>query len=246
MKFSKICAVLLAVGFAMGAFADAKNALIAYYTTGPDTYMDKERVLDGEWYALVWSADGVFEGITTEGKPAGAGDEIVMMAPLAKDYHCPYSVFQIDSAAVHTTGKYAVYLLDTRNAAKTAVAAAGADGKPAVINGAIAAMQYAATADEGVSAGAAAGGAWAASSVDESSEGYRNVRVADINVVGANVEIIVEGMMPGIKYNVLMGDDVNDLSSYALEVPQTKENPKFTISKDAAQFFKVVREPLAK
>ena len=246
MKFSRICAVMLAFGFAMGAFADAKNALIAYYTTGPDRYLDKSDVLDGEWYALVWSADGVFEGITTEGKPAGAGDEIVMMAPLAKGKHCPYSVFQIDSAAVHTTGKYAVYMLDTRNAAKTAVAAAGADGKPVVINGAIAAMQYAATADEGVSAGAAAAGAWAASSVDTSSENYRALKIADFNVVGANVEIIVEGMMPGVKYNVLMGDDVNKLSSYALEVPQTAESPTFTISKDAAKFFKVVREPLAK
>ena len=246
MKFSKICAVMLAFGFAMGAFADAKNALIAFYTTAPDRYLDKEEVIDGEWNALVWSADGVFEGITTECKPVDSSDEVVIVASLAKGRCCPYSVFQVDSSSVHSTGKYAVYMLDTRNAAKTAVAAAGADGKPAYVNGAIAAMQYSVTAEEGVSAGSAVAGAWAESGVDAGSENFSQAKVASIDVVGANVEIVVEGMMPGIKYNVMMGADPGSLESYALEVPQMANEPKFTISKNRAKFFKIVREPLAK
>ena len=249
MKFSKLIAFSSVAIAATGVFADAANMLISFETKGPDRYADQAVALDGEWYALVWSADGVFEGITLEGRAEDPNDAVVMMAPLAKGGRCPYAVFQIDSQSKnwHADGVYAVYLLDTRNAGKTAVAAKGADGKPTVLNAAVAAARYAAkpamggslTAEEAVSA------KWTASAVP--AEGFKQPKIASFKVDGAKVEIKVVDMMPRVQYNVKMGATPDKLTGYALGVPKGNvSEATFEINAADAKFFQVVREPLTK
>jgi len=249
MKLSKSIAFASIALAAAGAFADAANMLISFETTGPDRYQDNAVALDGEWYALVWSADGVFEGVTLDGGAVDPNDAVVAMAPLAKNGRCPYTVFQIDSQSKnwHESGVYGVYLLDTRNPERTAVAAKGANGKPAALNAAVATANYAAKPAMGgsLSPEEAAGAKWTASSVEV--EGFKQPKIASFEVKGAKVEIKVVDMMPQVQYNVKMGPQPDKLTGYALGVPKGNvTEATFEVDAKDARFFQVVREPLAK
>ena len=249
MKISNLFAFASAALMATGVFADAANMLISFETKGPDKYADKAVVLDGEWYALVWSADGVFEGVKLDGTAEDPNDAVVMMAPLAKDGRCPFTVFQVDHASKnwHEAGTYAVYLLDTRNAAKTAVAAKGEDGKPVTLNAAVATKKYAAKGAMGMnlSAEEAAGSKWTASATDVAD--FKQPKIASFKVDGAKVEIKVVDMMPRVQYNVKMGSSPDKLTGYALGVPKGNvTEATFEINAADANFFQIVREPLEK
>lgn len=250
MKFSQFAVLMSACALAASAFADAANALISFSTPGPDRYADGTTVKDGEWYALVWSQDGVFEGITADCKALGAGDEVLLVASLAKDGKCPYMIFQVDSAKAHDTGVYGVYLLDTRTADGSQVAAANADGKPASVNGAALTQGYtaaAATAGGAKTGPAIAARAWDASAVDTAAEGFSQAKIAAIEVKGAQVKLTVTGLMPAVKYNVRMGEKPDALTDYALTTPKSDvREATFEIDAKDAKFFQIVREPLVK
>ena len=67
MKQMMLAGLVLVAGL---AFADgADDTLITFSTNGaePDRYADGQIVLDGECYALVWSKDGVFDGLKADG-----------------------------------------------------------------------------------------------------------------------------------------------------------------------------------
>lgn len=245
MKTIKGLLFACAVVCATGALADALDTLISFSTPGPDTYADGRPVIDGEWYALVWSVDGNFDGIRTDGAPVDANDQVVMMAKLAKDGHCPFTVFQVDSKVAKSNGKYAVCLLDTRDPSKSAVAGASAGGKPLFLNG-VQAVSGATEATSGATAPAVAG-AWAESNA-ESAADFSQAKIAAFKVEGARVSITVTGMMPGVKYNVKMGEKPDALANYALAVPKTAADNDVTFSLEAkdAKFFRLEREPLAK
>lgn len=242
-KFSVMAAVAVLAGC---AFADAANMLISFSTPGPDRYADKTVVLDGEWYALVWSADGNFDGITPECKAVDPADAVVIVAPLAKGGKCPFTVFQIDSKSANykTGGTYAVYLLDTRNAEKTAVAVAEG-GKPASVNGVIANENY--TAASALAGGAQSQGAVAGTWGETQAVDGKQPKITAFVVNGAKVTITVDDLMPAVKYNIMMGKSVDKLDSYALETPKAGvESADFVIDESDSKFFKVVREPLVK
>lgn len=246
MKVSRFFTLAAAVVMSLSAFADAANMLISFSTNGPDKYADGATVLNGEWYALVWSADGNFEGITPECKAVDPADAVVIVAPLAKDGKCPFTVFQIDSKSANckSEGTYSVYLLDTRNAAKTAVAVAK-EGKPASVNGVIANEDFTAASALAGSVESKGGvdGAWGESSV----AGFKQPKITAFKINGAVVQITVSDLVPAVKYNVVMGETVDKLETYALETPAADvESANFEINADAARFFKVVREPLVK
>lgn len=251
MKFNKIVLFLITVAVTAVAFADASNVLIAFSTKGPDCYADGKTVVrDGEWYALVWSADGVFDGITVDCKAVDNNDEVVLMAPLAKNGCCPYTVFQVDSARAHSTGTYAVYMLDTRNADGTAVAKAGANGKPVTVNASVLTSSYvaASTINGGAKEIASSESAnWSESAIDVGAADFTQAKIAAIKVEGAKVQLTVTGMMPAVKYNIRMGGAPDKLSSYALTTPKTDvKEAVFNIDAKDAKFFQVVREPIAK
>ncbi len=117
-KTALFCAV---AAMAFGAFAED---LMFEFSSSGDTYADGKAVENGEVYALVWSADGAFGGINSDGSLVRAGDEIVRTS-FAENGGCFPTIFVLDSAKVKTTGIYQVYLLDTR-----AFAADGTAGAP--------------------------------------------------------------------------------------------------------------------
>ena len=80
----RLLTVFGVAGLAMASFAAVNDTLISFSTPGVDTYADGTAVRDGECYALVWSADGVFEGLDVNGRPLDAADAVVLVAPVAR------------------------------------------------------------------------------------------------------------------------------------------------------------------
>ena len=135
----KLMTMIGVAGLAFAATAAIDDALLAFSTVGPDKYADGTTVLDGECYALVWTKNGAtFGGIAADGTAIAETDEIVLVAPVAKDGHCPNVLFQIDSAKADALadGTYGVYLLDTRVAENGTTKPAGVkNGKLSLVNG---------------------------------------------------------------------------------------------------------------
>lgn len=123
---------MVAAVAATAAFAAANDILITFSTPGPDKYADGTTVMDGERYALCWSTD--FDAFKVNPDGTAENGEIVLSAPVAKNGRCPTIMFEIDADyAVEknfASGKWAVYMLDTRRFAKDgAVSSVGAAGK---------------------------------------------------------------------------------------------------------------------
>ena len=86
---------------------------ITFSTQGQDKYADGSAVMDGECYALVWSQDGVFEGINVDGTAKDANDKVLYIGNFAKGGQCGLVSFQIADGVVNG-GQYDVWVLDTR------------------------------------------------------------------------------------------------------------------------------------
>ncbi len=252
MKFSKVCCMFAAASLAVGAFADAANVLISF-STEADYYADGTPVLDGEWYALCWAGDGEFDGLNIDCTPVNPDERVMILAPLAKGGRCPYVIFQVDSETAPQGGNYFVYLLDTRSADRTEVAglnnAAGKNVPDGSLNGAAASNSFTASASLGrnISGNSAATTAVSGVWVDSSIPDEKQPRITAFKVDNAKVKITVADMIPGVKYNIYMGESPSDFNSYGLTTPKTGvENAQFEVDPGKAKFFKVVRQPLAK
>lgn len=117
---NKLIAGLAVLGAAASlSAAEITYSSISFKTVGPDTYADGTTVLDGECYALVWSADGVFEGIKADGAPVDAADKVLAILPCAKDGACAEQYVEIANSlkfgeTFAIDGTFGVFLLDTR------------------------------------------------------------------------------------------------------------------------------------
>ena len=189
----------LAFGVALADGAD--DALITFSTTGaePDRYADGEIVMDGECYALVWSADGLFDGLNADGTPTDPSDKVVLVAPVAKDGHCPEVIFQVDAteAALLSSGQYGVLLLDTRLNVDGVVAPRGiAGGSLAMVNGygAVAEGQKIAKSDHATIDALMRGEGFVAGESAASVKGVKQPRIKHISIVGDKVLLTVENL----------------------------------------------------
>lgn len=203
MKSTQFLAFAACACMAFGVFADAANTLITFSTPGTDTYADGVPVKDGEIYALVWSADGNFDGFTAEGAATDPEDRVIFKAPLAKGGKCPLTLFQIDSNVAPQGGEYAVYLLDTRagKGLVTGAAVAKTYTKGASSTANIAALTEDKTVDaDGNAVAVTSGGA----AITGAAEAIAPV-IQGIAIDGAQVTISVGNLVPGLKYSVMGG-----------------------------------------
>ena len=251
MRFSKISLCAAAVAAVSIAFADAGNTLVVFSTTG-DAYADGTPVKDGEWYALCWSANNEFGGLSSECEPLVEGDRVFLMAPLAEGGRCPEVVFQIKSSEAPTSGNYFVYMLDTR----------GLDGKPskavnkkpAMVNATVA-TDASAKGAKGTEASSYAIGselskdgsgaiAWSESGVDNVGQ----PEIKSFRIDGDRVKIKVANMHPSVRYNIFTGSEPGNITKTTLDSPVSAESNsvEFDLDKDQGKFFKVGRQPLAK
>ena len=131
-----LAVLLSAVAVRAGSPGDE---LVSFSTIGPDTYADGTTVLDGESYALVWSADGEFDGLYADGSPVNPEERVLIVVPGAKDGCLQNVVFEVPAALADELrgGAYAIFLLDTRvqNADGTVAPWPAVDNVPALVNG---------------------------------------------------------------------------------------------------------------
>lgn len=245
----KLMTMIGAVGLAFAATAAIDDALLAFSTVGPDKYADGTTVLDGECYALVRTLPGAtFGGIAADGTAVAETDEIVLLAPLAKDGRCPKVLFQIPSDK--TEGTFSVYLLDTRvQAGDGTVKPAGvANGKPKLVNG------YGLATEATKVAKATAGGATTAAEKEAAGgetvaagaaipKNVQQPKITSIKIEGDYVKLTVQNL-PGYM-RVSSGADVSadDTQGAAQATDGATDEvilyaPK---SAGASGFFKVIR-----
>lgn len=243
MAFKRLFALFFGL-VATVCWADADNALIGFSSNGPDCYADGTVVRDGEWYALCWSANDSFGGLTAELKPMVEGDRVLLMAPLAKDGKCPYTVFQVDSADKPSGGKYFVLLLDTRNPAG-AVSSADENGKPKFVNAESRAVEVANNGAR-VTGSSSELSAWVETDVSKFSG---EVKIVAINAIGQQVKITVSGMQSNLRYSMITGATVGELTETPVTVESRSgadhgENVEFIINKGDARLFRIVRQSI--
>ena len=189
------------------AFSAQDDALITFSTQGTDKYADNETVLDGECYALVWTAPG--NAVAFEANGGVKGGEIVLVAPVAQGGRCPKVLFEVDAerhAEKLTNGTWSVYLLDTRRwGADGSVSLAGtADGVVQQVNAA-----GTASGAEGVVASAfgakAASPSLVAAEASAVPETAPCPQITGIRVVGAAVHVTVKSTVPYLQYGLVAG-----------------------------------------
>ena len=73
---TKYLSVAAAVMLCGAAFAGQDDAVITFSTTA-DYYADGTPVKDGEFYALCWSADASFDGLTAQGAAVNAEEKVL-------------------------------------------------------------------------------------------------------------------------------------------------------------------------
>ena len=95
------------------AFGAIDDTIIVIETQGPDKYADGTTVLDGERYAIVWSADE-FAGFKADGSLVNDKDAVLGIVSRAKDGKCPIFAFAVASQYIRQGGTISVWLLDTR------------------------------------------------------------------------------------------------------------------------------------
>lgn len=243
----KIMAMLGVAGLAVASYAAVNDTLITFSTPGPDVYGDGTAVLPGECYALVWSADGVFDGINADGSTVDPNDKVVLVADIAKqdaagNGYCPLVVYQVDAELAKTLegGQYAVYLLDTR--------VVGADGKKTVggldEKGKLKAVNTLVAVSEGTTASATLGTSTAAvakPAVSYSVESYAKVDapvITSVKVDGAKITITATGLSPVAKYWVVKGNAPGAVNTPITTATFDAEG-KCTFDKPAEPFFKI-------
>ena len=244
----KLMTMLGVAGVAVAAFAAANDTLISFSTPGPDKYADGTDVLPGECYALVWSADGQFDGVKADGSTVDPEDKIVLVAEIAKAGEngmcCPPLVYQVDAKTAEALagGVYAVYLLDTRVADETGALAkvAGLDdsGKLTVVNTGVATSEAAAaTAGLGGSV-AASGKSNVAYTVDNFAPVDAPV-ITGMEVKGAKITITASGLSPAANYWIVNGATPDMKAKTKIADAKFDADGKCTFDKPAAPFFKI-------
>ena len=242
----RLMTMLGVAGLAMASFAAVDDTLISFSTPGPDKYADGTDVLPNECYALVWSADGQFDGIKADGTTVDPADKVVLVAQIAKQgangMHCPPLLYQVDAEVAKTlaNGVYAVYLLDTRvTAGDGAVAVGGVDE-----NGALKAVNsYGAVSGDTTAAGSGAiaqatttavGGAAVATLVEVEAP-----VITAIKPNGTKITISTSGLSPVVDYKVVTGTKPGEVAT-ELDA-KADANGDFTFEKPAnGSFFKVI------
>ena len=107
-----IAGLVLAVA---GMATAAMDTVLTFSTVGPDRYADGTDVVDGESYALVWTADVAGFAMSDDG--TATGGKVVLVRPVAKGGRCPLVKLNIKASVApqYEGGTWGVYLFDTRS-----------------------------------------------------------------------------------------------------------------------------------
>lgn len=246
MKHAIFTAAVLTVAF--GAQAAYDDTMICFSTKGPDCYADGTTVRDGERYALVWSADGNFDGFNADGTLVDPNDEVLVTVPFAKDGRCALAAYAMPSAKFTRGGVIAVWLLDTRvYAADGAVSFAAAEGptKVAAVAAAAKVTSEVTVAPGATSAFASIEGAKPAPTAVPKNAPKPVIKGFRVDDGAKLVYLTVDNTVPYLNYGVRSGKKPNALGAAASSHPVTGGGTITIVTekKDGAtQFFGVGRQ----
>jgi len=256
MNISKYIAFAAVAAVATGAFADARNVNVDFLTVGDSTkYENGDKVKDGEWYALCWSKDGVFEGITANYGPLDPNDKVIELQTGSRnELGNIYVWYQIDvNAAPKENGKYCVIMLDTRDGDGNPAKGTTVGGKTVPEHAATVAIASASYDATVTSLGTNVGGKTTVASagwdkpIDPATA--TTAKIVGIEVEDAKIVITVDGAMEGVRYNLKSGDTPTTVETYETPVKATKTTgQEIPVEKtgDDAKFFKLTHEPMAR
>lgn len=112
--------IAAALAGAMAFAAEQNDYRLTLSTAGIDNYTAApvRSVLDGEFYALVWTKDAATPVVFNADGTVQAGAELVVCGPWAKGGRCGYVLHQIPAAdmARYAGGTFRLVALDTRKA----------------------------------------------------------------------------------------------------------------------------------
>lgn len=233
-----VCAALSATALTAG---EIKYEAVSFSTTGADKYADGSDVLDGEVYALVWTADGVFEGLNADGTTIDANDKLVVALALNQGEDV---VINIDAAnPMLASGQFGAYLVDTRTFGEDGVAKAAGlkNGKLKRVN----ATQKLGSQVSVSTSGAAETLATAAEKKAVASALPADIpqpKITDMELTPDNVILTVEGTAECANYAIQGGD--TPTVNGATGTPKTGNGTiKLVYPKKAGgNFFKVIRK----
>ena len=173
---------------------------------GNETYADGSALANGECYALVWSEDGVFEGINGDGTAKGAGDEVIYIGQIVKGADVTFQI----ADGFKRSGSFDIWILDTRVFENGAVKSVGktADGKVTVtkaVKATSAAVQVASS--KSASAPTAIGGVPGGAVVDAPTApaNIPQLKFTSIRLDGDYVVMEAENTVPGVNYVTVSG-----------------------------------------
>jgi len=208
---------LFCAAAAMTASVFAGDGYKFSFSSTGDTYADGTPVLNGEVYALVWTATGAFAGFNADGTLKDPANNAVVGKSIAVGGGCTPTIFVVDES--RSGGFYSVLLLDTRVAVADAEgnvtkapAGLSADGSLTAVNGSIAvddaSFEIASTAVATVD-GVAQG--MTAATVD-----WANVpqpAVTGVTMDGGRVVLDVANTVPYVQYTVVGGEALDAIDT---------------------------------
>lgn len=220
----------LTMGLAAGALFAVpvpSTSFITFSTQGPDKYADGSVVADGEAYALVWSKDGVFEGLNADGSAKDANDKVLYIGNFAKDGCCGTVAFEVAGACAES-GSFDLWLLDTRVFDNGQVVKVGKVNDKVTISRAVkaAATVKASATTPGSGIGAQGGAVAAAPTVDLA--GVQQPKITQFKVDGDYVVLEMEGVVPGVNYSAL-GANTPGFANPSEGKPSTATGDKLTV-----------------
>ena len=183
--------------------------LLTFSIQGTETYADGSALADGECYALVWSADGVFEGVNADGTAKGAGDEVIYIGQIAKGKDVAFQI----ADGFKSGGFFDIWILDTRVFDNGTVQSIGktAGGQVTVTKAVKATSAAVRVSGSGASApttvaGVEGGAVISAPTVDPAT--LQNAKITKITLDGDFVILEMEGTVPGGNYAAVGAADL--------------------------------------
>lgn len=199
------------VSMVMGLVAAAAFAipmpqvqLLTFSIQGTETYADGSALADGECYALVWSTDGVFEGVNADGTAKGDGDEVIYIGQIVKGADVSFQI----ADGFKSSGSFDIWILDTRVFENGVVKSIGktAGGKVTISKAGkataaavkVGGSQSAPTTLGGVPGGAVVSAPTAPANIPQ-------LKFTSIKLDGDYVVMEAENTVPGVNYTTVAG-----------------------------------------
>lgn len=220
----------LTMGLVAGALFAVQvpsTSFVTFSTQGPDKYADGNVVSDGEAYALVWSADGVFDGLNADGSAKDANDKVLYIGNFAKGGRCGTVAFEVAGECA-ANGSFDLWLLDTRIFDNGLVVQVGKVNDKVTISRAVQAAATVTASAMTPGSGLGVPGGVSAVPPTVNLAGVSAPKITQFKIDGDYVVLEMEGSVPGLNYSAV-GSNTPEFANPNEGKPSTATGDKITV-----------------